>query len=421
MYAGLILKKYIAIKQIGKGRFSTVWLCIKYDTRNYVSIKIFDISSYSVGLNEYKTIKTIKNNYCVSYIDEFEYNGHVCIVQELCAGSLYSIMKNQFPHGFPLHVVNKIIIQILHALSYIHEKIHIVHADLKPENILLVGHSIDVDNIIKLIDNTKPKTKRIETKNALALRISKLMSKYECNNDSEQSESECAFDSKTDETDSGYDSIETNSDICSSHSSIISRTFLDSDDDTSHSDSIQSKKIVDNIYFDNIRVILSDFGNSMTIDELTKCGDIQTRHYRSPEIILRLPINYKIDIWAFGCTVYELLTGNVLFNPNSTQNITCDMQHLYDIQQMLGVFPNCFFTGRKNDMFFRHTKTMCKFTNIADIDFKQHLWRVIIFGHEHVSETEFEHIYNLLRHTFIYDTVLRPDAPKLLELFNVKV
>ena len=43
--------------------------------------------------------------------------------------------------------------------------------------------------------------------------------------------------------------------------------------------------------------------------------DIQTRHYRAPEIILGLNYNEKADIWSFGCLLLEMLTGEYFFDP----------------------------------------------------------------------------------------------------------
>ncbi|KAF2016330.1 kinase-like protein [Aaosphaeria arxii CBS 175.79] len=44
-----------------------------------------------------------------------------------------------------------------------------------------------------------------------------------------------------------------------------------------------------------------------------------SRFYRSPEIILGMDIGYGIDMWAIGCTIYELWTGKILF-PGRSNN-----------------------------------------------------------------------------------------------------
>lgn len=47
---------------------------------------------------------------------------------------------------------------------------------------------------------------------------------------------------------------------------------------------------------------------------------VQSRSYRSPEVILGLPYDQKIDIWSLGCILSELYTGEVLF-PNESMPI----------------------------------------------------------------------------------------------------
>lgn len=48
---------------------------------------------------------------------------------------------------------------------------------------------------------------------------------------------------------------------------------------------------------------------------------IATRWYRAPEIILGSRHYSKaIDIWSFGCLIYETFTGKALFPGNSTLN-----------------------------------------------------------------------------------------------------
>ena len=63
-------------------------------------------------------------------------------------------------------------------------------------------------------------------------------------------------------------------------------------------------------------ICIIDFGSSCYENSVPK-KYIQTRWYRSPEILLSYtkPYNpYAIDVWSLGCIIYELFTGNVLFN-----------------------------------------------------------------------------------------------------------
>ena len=64
--------------------------------------------------------------------------------------------------------------------------------------------------------------------------------------------------------------------------------------------------------------------------------DIQTREYRSPEVLLGYSYGPKTDIWSLGCTVFALLTNQFLFKPKKISGISKDEDHLYRIIEVLG-------------------------------------------------------------------------------------
>lgn len=41
---------------------------------------------------------------------------------------------------------------------------------------------------------------------------------------------------------------------------------------------------------------------------------IQSRFYRSPEVLLGIPYDLAIDMWSLGCTLVEMHTGKHLFS-----------------------------------------------------------------------------------------------------------
>ncbi|KAK9701909.1 serine/threonine protein kinase, CMGC, dual-specificity [Basidiobolus ranarum] len=56
---------------------------------------------------------------------------------------------------------------------------------------------------------------------------------------------------------------------------------------------------------------------------------IQSRFYRSPEVILGMPYNTAIDMWSLGCIVAELYTGYPLFPGESErEQLSCIMEVL---------------------------------------------------------------------------------------------
>lgn len=73
-----------------------------------------------------------------------------------------------------------------------------------------------------------------------------------------------------------------------------------------------------------IKVI--DFGSSCFEDERVYTY-IQSRFYRSPEVILGLPYDVGIDMWSLGCILAELYTGYPLFpGENEVEQLACIME-----------------------------------------------------------------------------------------------
>jgi len=73
-----------------------------------------------------------------------------------------------------------------------------------------------------------------------------------------------------------------------------------------------------------IKVI--DLGSSCYVDERVYTY-IQSRFYRSPEVILGLPYGTPIDMWSFGCILAELYTGYPIFpGENEQEQLLCIME-----------------------------------------------------------------------------------------------
>jgi dual-specificity kinase len=78
----------------------------------------------------------------------------------------------------------------------------------------------------------------------------------------------------------------------------------------------------------SIRLI--DFGNGVFKNGDHKSKIINTRQYRSPEVILEHGWDDKSDIWSIGCVVSEMYTGELLFPTHSNG------EHLAMIERVTG-------------------------------------------------------------------------------------
>ena len=76
-----------------------------------------------------------------------------------------------------------------------------------------------------------------------------------------------------------------------------------------------------------------DFGGAVYFSE-NRTGIINTRQYRSPEVILGCcPWDEKSDVWSIACILSELYNGELLFGTHDNE------EHLCLIQKVCGKFP----------------------------------------------------------------------------------
>uniref|UniRef100_V9KD05 dual-specificity kinase n=1 Tax=Callorhinchus milii TaxID=7868 RepID=V9KD05_CALMI len=105
---------------------------------------------------------------------------------------------------------------------------------------------------------------------------------------------------------------------------------------------------------ENILLCSKGQGTIKVIDFGSSCFDyqkvytyIQSRFYRSPEVILGHQYTMAIDMWSFGCILAELLTGCPLFpGENEVEQLAC-------IMEIFGVPSDAFIqAGQRRRLFF---------------------------------------------------------------------
>lgn len=85
---------------------------------------------------------------------------------------------------------------------------------------------------------------------------------------------------------------------------------------------------------------LTDFGVSYNVPSPPHRLSIP-RSYRAPEAILDGKIGIPCDLWALGCTLFEIRTGNKLINASPPDDID---EYLARIVTLLGPFPEPWWT-----------------------------------------------------------------------------
>ena len=74
----------------------------------------------------------------------------------------------------------------------------------------------------------------------------------------------------------------------------------------------------------NGKAKLCDFGFAAILGERkTLCG---TYEYMSPEMVQGKPYDYKIDIWALGILLFELISAKAPFKGNSPEEVLDQMK-----------------------------------------------------------------------------------------------
>uniref|UniRef100_A0A8C9SLR5 non-specific serine/threonine protein kinase n=1 Tax=Scleropages formosus TaxID=113540 RepID=A0A8C9SLR5_SCLFO len=117
--------------------------------------------------------------------------------------------------------------------------------------------------------------------------------------------------------------------------------------DTTHLDLTHDAKQVagsllvnplDPLNAEKIKVKIADLGNACWVHKHFT-DDIQTRQYRSLEVLIGAGYGTPADIWSTACMAFELATGDYLFEPHSGEDYSRDEDHIALIIELLGKIP----------------------------------------------------------------------------------
>lgn len=353
-------EEYVPILEIGEGAYASVWLCYAKNKKEQVAVKIFNTNEAKAGKKEhdiYRKFEDLDIRNTMKLHDYFIKDEHVCIVFDLMIGSLYDLIKKGgttdgkiFRKGFPVDFVIKVARSVLEALSDLHKNGY-VHGDVKPENILVYGRNkLHTDLVSKL--EMKTSTKRIiESIKEMKKNIAKI-GEYNCE-ESDSSDESGEDDEASDEDDDSVMSREPSQiEISDDDDYSDDNESVDSDDEeedekdneilekaSKHRSKLDDNYIIDDRFIDTPVIKLSDLGTCVDLSSEKKPLYLQTKYYKSPEIILGLGYDGSCDIWALGCTLYELLTGDILFNPDryEVDKKRCLLHNMY---ASIGKIPN---------------------------------------------------------------------------------
>lgn len=161
--------RYVIVRKLGWGHFSTVWLAKDRVANRHVALKVVKSAPHytETALDEIKLLQRLVSanqnhpgcRHCVSLLDHFRHKGpngsHVCMVFEVLGENLLGLIKRYQHRGVPVHIVKQIAKQVLLGLDYMHRSCGIIHTDLKPENVLICIE--DVEAVVEAELRTNPK------------------------------------------------------------------------------------------------------------------------------------------------------------------------------------------------------------------------------------------------------------------------
>ncbi|KAF2761157.1 putative serine protein kinase Sky1 [Pseudovirgaria hyperparasitica] len=379
--------KYTIVRKLGWGHFSTVWLSRDNTTGKHVALKVVRSATHytETAIDEIKLLKRVveanKDHpgraHVVSLLDSFTHRGpngnHVCMVFEVLGENLLGLIKRWNHRGIPMPLVKQITKQVLLGLDYLHRECGIIHTDLKPENVLIeIG---DVEQIVKA-HVTEPGKDKGDNRNGRRRRrtlitgsqplpsplnasfsqsdlmnfpgsLNKVM-----NENSPGTSSPAAGLSMVEKLGIGAEeaqkqrektafvdrTLQVSETVLTHDSDLLTKEVSGISLDKNASPPGPAEKVTDDLSFDTISVKIADLGNACWVGHHFT-NDIQTRQYRSPEVILGAKWGASTDVWSMAAMVFELITGDYLFDPQSGTKYGKDDDHIAQIIELLGTFP----------------------------------------------------------------------------------
>ncbi|KAI8380633.1 kinase-like domain-containing protein [Choanephora cucurbitarum] len=337
--------QYVVIRKLGWGHFSTVWLIRDQTTGNHFAMKVVKSAKHytETALDEIKLLERVAEadptcigaQYVTAVVDHFMVEGphgtHVCMTFEVLGENLLSLIKRYKSRGIPIQLVKQISKQMLLGLDYLHRQCGIIHTDLKPENVLMY-----LENAEELL--------RRHAADQL-----------------EQEELEQQKDNHTSHS-RGRSPVRKYRQV-----KMVPSQPLSSENDTMTEDErgrhhgsrkrSRSRRRAgpSTDEHKDIKIKIADLGNACWVDRhFTE--DIQTRQYRSPEVILGAKWDAGADIWSLACMIFELLTGNYLFDPQKGSRFNRDDDHLAQIIELMGPMSKSIALSGKNSYEFFNRK-----------------------------------------------------------------
>lgn len=351
--------RHRVLSKLGAGAFSTVWLCADEKASvehvsgasgpDLVAMKVC-MSKKSVteqAVDEVTLLERLQTGSASPHVVQmrrhFWHSGpngrHKCMVFEVMGENLLALVKHYDYKGIPVPVVKRLSRHTLQGLQYIHSR-GVIHTDVKLENVLLQRH--DLCELI--VDAHRAHRAFTEQKSGAATVLSKNQKKK-----MKKKQKNAQAKGETKEESDGEGGADTavaakgTAEVASGAAAGVAA----GDDDADRAAAAacgtpvppaRQKDRLSSLKPEQVFAKLADFGNACRSNRPVT-DDIQTRQYRSPEVIIGADWNETADVWSAACMFFELLTGDFLFDPRTGKDWNRDEDHLALMIELLGDHP----------------------------------------------------------------------------------
>ena len=163
----------------------------------------------------------------------------------------------------------------------------------------------------------------------------------------------------------------------------------------------------------DIKIKLCEFNHIIKLNHKNKnifLKSKQKEEYLSPEIIFGLNYDETIDIWALGCIIFELATGDSLFKVKRDANFSLNENHILKFIEILGYIPKKLIMQMKQPkIYFDMLEKFNKFKSIKKTSIKN-----LLIENYNFKIDEAQALHDFLSKMFEYFPEKRPSAKNML-------